>query len=88
MQARQQNWQKIWTDQVDTMDDIIHGLTECHKQALEEDPPPITLQELDVASAKMSAKKAKGVDNISVNDVARLPVVGRQKFVDFLNDVE
>eukprot|EP00959_Pyramimonas_sp_CCMP1952_P132586 2772473-Pyramimonas_sp.AAC.1 len=62
MHARQQHWQKIWTDQVDTMDDIIHGLAECHQQALEEDLPSITLQELDVAPAEMSAKKAKGTE--------------------------
>eukprot|EP00959_Pyramimonas_sp_CCMP1952_P134065 2804572-Pyramimonas_sp.AAC.1 len=36
----------------------------------------------------MSANEAKGVDNISVNDTVRLPIGGRNRLVELLNDIE
>eukprot|EP00959_Pyramimonas_sp_CCMP1952_P444430 9305091-Pyramimonas_sp.AAC.1 len=70
------------------MEDIVHEIGQTLKIAKQQDIDPITLDELENALARMSANKAKGVDNISVNDIARLPVSGKQMLVDFFNFAE
>eukprot|EP00959_Pyramimonas_sp_CCMP1952_P071676 1497128-Pyramimonas_sp.AAC.1 len=53
--------------------------------ARERASPQLALSDLDSASARTSAKKATGVDNFTVDDVARLPRAGRQACVDLFN---
>eukprot|EP00959_Pyramimonas_sp_CCMP1952_P113495 2372143-Pyramimonas_sp.AAC.1 len=88
MNSRHKYWQNAWTDKVDTMENIVYEIGQTLRMAKKQGIDPITLEGLENALARMSANKAKGVDTISVNDIARLPVSGKQMLVDFLNRAE
>eukprot|EP00959_Pyramimonas_sp_CCMP1952_P303265 6345941-Pyramimonas_sp.AAC.1 len=70
------------------MEDIVYEIGQTLRMAKKQNIDPITLEELENALARTSANKAKGVDNISVNDIARLPVSGKQMLVYILNRAE
>eukprot|EP00959_Pyramimonas_sp_CCMP1952_P284259 5942088-Pyramimonas_sp.AAC.1 len=59
MNSRHKYWQKVWTDKVDTMEDIVYEIGQTLRVAKKQNIEPITLEELENALARMSANKAK-----------------------------
>ncbi|CAK0868687.1 unnamed protein product, partial [Prorocentrum cordatum] len=65
-------WRQVWQDPVDTVSDILAALRRDRQCAQDQDAPPLTLHDLDEVLARASARKATGIDNFTVDDLARL----------------
>eukprot|EP00959_Pyramimonas_sp_CCMP1952_P108879 2276682-Pyramimonas_sp.AAC.1 len=78
----------MWTDPVDSPEDVLAMMQKCFDAAREDPLPAITLLDLDAVLPRIPARKAKGVDSLSPLDIQRLPDAARQAFVDNLNAIE
>ncbi|CAK0811743.1 unnamed protein product, partial [Prorocentrum cordatum] len=88
LQGLAKEWQTMWTDPVDSPEDVLAMMQKCLDAAREDPLPTITLLDLDAVLPKIPAKKAKGVDALSPLDIQRQPDAARQAFVDTLNAIE
>ncbi|CAK0859205.1 unnamed protein product, partial [Prorocentrum cordatum] len=88
LQGLAKEWQAMWTDPVDSPEDVLAMMQKCFDAAREDPLPAITLLDLDAVLPRIPARKAKGVDSLSPLDIQRLPDAARQAFVDNLNAIE
>eukprot|EP00959_Pyramimonas_sp_CCMP1952_P126969 2655472-Pyramimonas_sp.AAC.1 len=74
---RTEEWGRIWTDPVDTKEDIAYQLGRLRDQAWEHELEALTLEQLGGAISATSTAKARRVDHLGPHDLARAPIQAR-----------
>eukprot|EP00959_Pyramimonas_sp_CCMP1952_P386072 8091131-Pyramimonas_sp.AAC.1 len=79
MGEKRKDWRALWTDAVDDVEAIAHMLQQLHGESRRDPLPPLELEYLERAVAKLPAK-ASGVDALTPRDLQRAPPQGRVEF--------
>eukprot|EP00959_Pyramimonas_sp_CCMP1952_P470635 9497027-Pyramimonas_sp.AAC.1 len=77
MEQKADFWAGIWTDPVDTREQLTKALHELAQEAKEEQLPVLTVEELDQVINKMSGSRAMGLDALGPGTIRRLPTPAR-----------
>ena len=64
------------------------ALQDVLRQARCEDPPPIAAEQIAGALKRISARKARGVDDLSSADLLKIPARSREGLASVLTDCE
>ena len=85
---KRQVWANKWRHDDEHPDDLWTFLEEAKARAREQPTKSITLRRLDQVLAEEAAGKARGLAQVSLQDVRRLPSEGKLQLIEFYDAVE